>query len=302
MADFDHLDFFRKMLEAQLRRLKKGRLVIRLPRPLEGGVRRVAGTHVHFCPELFIQAGGFTDFSFPREKTRLMAGEILLVPRGLPHGEVARDYGDRFLNMVVAFPPDGVCMHAAREGAGGKPQMFALEHFKTDSASRIEQYLDDIVYFHGSGQDDETAGETVRGLFQAILAALLMLVRRFKSPGRINEHPKISECRKYILGNIYDSSLNVKKLAGHIHCAPDYLSHLFVKETGERLTEFIRQERMALARRHLRNPALSVKEIAWSCGFADQGYFCRLFKRLTCETPVSYRQKCRAPVFRGSNA
>ena len=262
----------------------------------------MAGTHFHFDPELFIQIGGLTDFSFPREKIRLLAGEALLVPRGLPHGEIAKKFKGDFLNLVVSFPREGINIHAAVEGRKEQPAGCGLEYIKTDQGRRIEQYLDDIVGFHhsgGNGKREPEIEQAIRGLFQATLAGLLVIVKKVKTPDRTTEHPKVSECRKYILSNIYASSLSVKKLAAQIHCTPDYLSHLFVMETGERLTDFIRQERIALAKRHLQNPALSIKEIAWSCGFADQGYFSRLFKRACGATPRTFQKEFGTTVFTG---
>ncbi|MDD5482995.1 MAG: helix-turn-helix transcriptional regulator [Kiritimatiellae bacterium] len=294
MPSSDTLRLYRETLQAQLHCLQGGCFKFHLPRPL-GKMARIAGTHFHFDPELFIQIGGLTDFTFPEEKTRLMAGENLLVPRRLPHSEIARDYKGNFLNMVVMFPREGVSIHAAARNKQGHPQSYGLEYFRTTQGLRIEQYLDDIADFYHSGGDEKKDPEVekaVRGLFQAAFAALLLIVNRNGAPARTGEHPKIEACRKLIISRIYDSSLSVQKLAGQIHCSPDYLSHLFATETGERLVDFIHQERIALAKRHLRNPALSIKEIAWACGFADQGYFTRLFRRLAGETPKVFRKKC----------
>ena len=302
MPDFDHIRFFRETLETQLRRLRKGRFKLHLPRPLGGGIRRVAGTHFHFNPELFIQVGGQTSFSFPREKIRLLADEALLVPRGLPHHEIARNFDGNFLNLVVMFPREGVSIHAAVGGNKGNPIPCDLEYFKTDKGRHIEQYLDDIVDFYhssGNGKKEPEIEKAIQGLFQATLASLLMIVKQVKTLDRTTEHPKVSACRKYILSHIYESSLSVKNLAEQLRSSPDYLSHLFVTEAGERITDFIHQERIALAKRHLQNPALNIKEIAWACGFADQGYFTRLFKRLSGETPKAFRKKFGITIFTG---
>ncbi|MDO9542011.1 MAG: helix-turn-helix transcriptional regulator [Kiritimatiellia bacterium] len=301
MPDFDRLRFYRETFKTQLGRLRHGRFTLHLPRPL-GEMRRIAGTHFHFDPELFIQARGLTDFSFPKEKMRLRAGEALLVPRGLPHAEIARKSRSDFLNVVVMFPREGVSIHTGVEGDRRKPVMKNLEYFKTDKGHQIEQYLDDITdFYHSAGnlKKDPEVKEAIQGLFRAALAGLLLIVKQVKTPERAPEHPKVSECRKFILSHIYETSLSVKKLADQIHCSPDYLSHLFVTETGEHLTDFIHQERIALAKRHLRNPVLSIKEIAWSCGFTDQGYFTRLFKQLSGETPKAFREKFRTAIFAG---
>jgi AraC-like DNA-binding protein len=148
-----------------------------------------------------------------------------------------------------------------------------------------------LEHVEGKGPRAAEADQAIRGLFQAALASLLVIIKELKTSARPIEHLKVSACRKYILNRIYDSSLSVKKLAGQLGCSPDYLSHLFVIETGERLSDFIHQERIAMAERHLQNPALSIKEVARACGFADQGYFARLFKRLAGKTPQEFRKK-----------
>jgi len=286
------LRLFRETLENRLRRLRKGDFRFHIPGPREK-MRRNDGTHFHFSPELFLQLEGATEFIFPREKIRLAAGETLLVPRGMPHGEIAHDSEKDFLNVVVMFPPDGVSIHDALKDKQGKPHCFYQEYFRTEKGRRIEQYLDDIADFHrpgGKAGKTAGAGEAVQGLFQAALAGLLLIMEEVKTPAPAAGHPKIDECRKYILSHIYECSLSVRELAGQIHCSPDYLSHLFVTETGERLSDFIHRERIVLAKRYLQNQTLSIKETAWACGFTDQGYFSRLFKSLAGETPKEFRK------------
>lgn len=291
--EFDHLNFYRETLRAQLAKVHRGRFKLHLPRPLEK-TQWLAGMHFHFEPELFIQVGGLTDFSFPREKIRLSAGEALLVPRGLPHGEITQNTEKDFLNMVVMFTREGISIHFAVKNDRGKLQGLGLEYFKTEKGRQIEQYFDDIVNCRHSANNVKKTSETalaIQGLFQAALAELILATKSAETPGGTAEHVKVSECRKYILSHIYDPTLSVKKLAEKIHCSPDYLSHLFSLETGERLCDFIHQERISLAKRHLQNPALNIKEIAWACGFTDQGNFSRLFRRLTGETPKAFRKK-----------
>ncbi len=292
MLQGDHLRLYRAALRNQLQNLQQGCLKLHLPHPL-GKMRRIAGTHFHFTPELFLQVGGFTDFSFPKEKIRLPAGAALLVPRALPHGEVAQHAGTDFLNVVIICLPEGLSIHAATKDAQGSPHSFGMEYYRTEKGRRIERYFDDLAEFYPAAGQLKKTGEAslaIRGLFQAALAGILLILEEDQAPERAAEHLKISACRKYILSNIHDASLSVKKLAGQIHCSPDYLSHLFVTETGGCLTDFIHQVRIGAAQRHLQNPALLIKEVAWACGFRDQGYFTRLFKRLTGKTPKEFRK------------
>lgn len=299
MPDLDHLCLYREVLERQLRRLQADRFTLHLPRPLER-IRWLAGTHFHFHSELFIQLGGVTNFSFPQEKVRLLPGEALLVPRWLPHQEICRKFKSDFLNLAIMFPREGVNIHtAAKDSNNKKLKTLNSEYFKTDKGRQIEQYLDDIVGFYhssGNGTREPEVAKAIRGLFMAVLAGLLLVIKQTKTLSRTTEHPKVGECRKFILSHLYEPSLSVNKLAGQMCCSPDYLSHLFVMETGERLTAYIRDERIALAKRHLQNPALNIKEVAWACGFTDPGYFTRLFKRFLGKTPKTFRKESAGTI------
>jgi AraC-like DNA-binding protein len=292
-SSYSQLDLYREILRDQLVRVQKGRFKLHVPRSL-AKMRDIAGTHFHFNPELFIQVSGLTDFCFPKERIRLLAGEVLLVPRALPHHEIARDFKGRFFNLVVIFPRNGVSLHAAIRDDRGLPRRFGQgKSFKTERGQQLMRYLDDIADYtrsQRSWKKSREAALVIQGLFQAVLAGLLLAVKREKTIQRVAEHPKINECRQYILRNIGDVSLSVKRVAGHIRCSPDYLSHLFALETGENLSGFIHRERVALAKRHLQNTAASIKEIASACGFTDQAHFARLFKRFTGETPKAFRK------------
>jgi AraC-like DNA-binding protein len=94
-----------------------------------------------------------------------------------------------------------------------------------------------------------------------------------------------------VAGSITDPALNVKKIAALIKCSPDYLSHAFHLETGMKLTEYINQQRTDMAKGLLESSLLSVKEIAWACGYSDPGYLTRVFKRRLGVSPREYRKK-----------
>lgn len=293
-ADVNHLKFCRDTLDHWLQRLQQPGFSIHLPKPL-GRYKRITGTHFHFYPELFLQTGGMTEFSFPHENTDLFAGESLLVPRGLPHAEVARTWRGDFLNLVVMFSREGITLHAAKQEKGNTPRVRASEFFKTSKGPQLAQYLDDISDLHSTStvRGEPETGLAIKGLFQSALANLLLVVKQAHVHTDHSESPKVRECRIFIISHLYEPSLSVKRLADQLHCSADYLSHLYATETGQRLTDFIQQERMALAKQNLSNPTLSIKEIAWSCGFSDPGYFTRLFRHLSGETPKSFRKKAQ---------
>jgi AraC-like DNA-binding protein len=69
-----------------------------------------------------------------------------------------------------------------------------------------------------------------------------------------------------------------------------HFSHLIREKTGRTFTDLMAQLRVDHAKTLLRRTSLGITEIALECGFGDQSYFTRVFKRYTGLTPRSYRQ------------
>ncbi len=83
------------------------------------------------------------------------------------------------------------------------------------------------------------------------------------------------------------SAVDVAKKFGY---NADYISTLFHAETGVTLTRYINRTRLETAKAYLINSDMSVKEIANLCGFGDEKYFMRLFRRIEGVTPSAFRR------------
>ena len=71
---------------------------------------------------------------------------------------------------------------------------------------------------------------------------------------------------------------------------PNYISALIKKKTGMPIHQYIIYVRLLNAASLLENTALSVNEIAISCGFYDIAYFSKYFKKYFGVSPSEYRQ------------
>ncbi len=85
--------------------------------------------------------------------------------------------------------------------------------------------------------------------------------------------------------------LTLHTVAAACNVSAGYLSGLFKKETGETLTAFVTEKRIAHAKHLLRSTNLQVQTIAQHCGILDLHYFCKLFKDATGKTPTAYRSR-----------
>ena len=97
----------------------------------------------------------------------------------------------------------------------------------------------------------------------------------------------ISVC-EWIRGNYY-RSFSVTELAASLGYQADYLSSLFKKHMGVALTEYTNRLRIEASKTLLANYDLSIKEAAYSCGFPDEKYFMKVFKKFEGMTPTEYK-------------
>ena len=104
----------------------------------------------HFKPELFIQLGGVTEFTFPGQHITLKPGCVCIVPKGMPHGEIVRAENEPFENIVVSYYNDMIEMHVAHEQSPGCPMADELHFISTDLYLDLISYLDRICEFQHS--------------------------------------------------------------------------------------------------------------------------------------------------------
>ena len=72
-----------------------------------------------------------------------------------------------------------------------------------------------------------------------------------------------------------------------------HFSHLIREKTGRTFTDLMAQYRVDRAKTMLRRTDKSIIQIAMECGFEDQSYFSRVFKRYSGTTPRGYRIPAR---------
>ncbi|MBE6769725.1 MAG: helix-turn-helix domain-containing protein [Ruminococcaceae bacterium] len=86
------------------------------------------------------------------------------------------------------------------------------------------------------------------------------------------------------------ADLSLNHLAQLQNISPAYLSNIFHKETGEKLTDYVNKKRVNYAKQLLDTTNLQIQTIAQRCGIVDVHYFSRIFKKHTGKTPKEYRE------------
>lgn len=83
---------------------------------------------------------------------------------------------------------------------------------------------------------------------------------------------------------------NLKKLAGKINLHPVYFSNLFRKTLGVSPLRYLTEQRLELAKNMLCSSQMSLVEIAEYCGYNDEFFFARIFKKYVGVAPGRFRK------------
>lgn len=100
----------------------------------------------------------------------------------------------------------------------------------------------------------------------------------------------ILEVQEYIRKH-FNSNITVKELAELSNMSVRNFSRVFHKIYGVPPVKYMLNLRLSHACDLLRNPFLSVSDVAWTCGFQDSNYFTRQFKAFTGYSPTEYRKQ-----------
>jgi AraC family transcriptional regulator of arabinose operon len=105
-----------------------------------------------------------------------------------------------------------------------------------------------------------------------------------------------------LMRNNLSMHLSIPELAGVANMSHAYYALQFRRHTGESPRSYFNKMKIAKACEYLEKTGSKVESIAHLVGYEDSFYFCRLFRRLTGQSPTIYRQSHRpgpgpSPVF-----
>ena len=191
---------------------------------------------------------------FAADEAEVLFEEFKLTHGGLKSRSTKQEVESRFSHLYLSL-----CRQLALEDSGG-----------LSAEIRKLRSFDDMC---------DTAGRQV--------SELLRVQRSQLNSGTIGI---ISDIVQYLESN-YECDLSLDSVAERYHFNPSYLSNIFKQYTGVGFKEYLTRIRMEKAKALLRGGNLKVQRIAEMCGYYDNSYFVRLFKKHTGLSPGQYRGK-----------
>ena len=97
-----------------------------------------------------------------------------------------------------------------------------------------------------------------------------------------------------IIGYIHDNymcKITLDDIAEYVYMSKSYVSKIFNEEIGENISVYVNKIRIEKSCKLLRDPSLTIAEIANLVGFENQSYFAKQFKMEIGISPKEFREK-----------
>lgn len=224
---------------------------------------------------IFVRKGTLSIFEETR-RFEVGAGEALLLRPGRRHGgeaEYPRDLSFYWIHFSLA-----------KTAAGGRTLGVVPQYGPVARPDRLAEL------FHRFLDDQETG--RLDPAEAALLTLLMLREAGDRRPAQAADGAATLAARahRFILAHFHEP-VATDAIARALRCNPDYLGRAFRIAAGKTLTEALHECRLRKARALLLDGERNVDEVARACGFADPGYFRRLFRRREGVTPRAFRQQ-----------
>lgn len=173
--------------------------------------------------------------------------------------------------------------------------LHASEQVLKISNEKHKEILDTVsLLYHTFGQQLPNKQQIINGLFMSFVYRVsnLFADSEKKAKGKRNQSQLITSKFQRMITS--DSMLeSASYFAEKLNITTSHLNDCVKETTGNSVTYWIQNKMMTEAKRQLYYTDNDVKEISFDLGFEDHTYFSRLFKKISGETPLSFRNKFR---------
>lgn len=108
-----------------------------------------------------------------------------------------------------------------------------------------------------------------------------------------SKHKNIIHKAMNYIGLNYTRELTLGEVADHVGYSHSHFSRVFKEETGGSFRACVNFLRVEKSKYYLLSGMSTVSEISGLCGFEDQSYYCKVFKKLVGVTPDQFRKQAR---------
>lgn len=253
--------------------------------------------HFHRKYEIYYLSEGMRRVFIDNSVYLVSAGNIVIIDKDQIHktGPAASMPHTRY---VLNFNPKYISSVWGEEKVSDLITFFKQGIRVLTVQMKTQNYIENLLQRLVDLSEEKNAESEL--LRKCLLTELLVCLKNcvFKQiQSNIGEPQKIrnetvSQVFTYISKN-YQEPLSLAQLAAQLYISPCYLSHLFKKNTGLSIVEYLNSVRVRAAKKYLETTDLKITEITDRVGFCTTSHFGRVFKAGTGLAPNAYRKYYR---------
>lgn len=246
--------------------------------------------HRHLNPDSYeiIQVLGGSGTAFILDRTYpIAAGTLLFIDAAFLHCITPADVSGYTRNKVIVGKAylNGVfnamgCSEAL--DAFFCPHAGSCFYLNDEQAARVDGLFRTMT---ASAHTDSPCLLTISALM-----SLFSLCSCFSEPVEPHSDDKLAPVLQYLRQH-YAEPLTVDRIAEQTHLSKYYLCHLFRRQMGLTLMDYLYEHRLSVARQQLLSSGMPISAIAQNCGFGSSSHFCTLFRCREGMSPREYRKK-----------
>lgn len=121
------------------------------------------------------------------------------------------------------------------------------------------------------------------------LTVFSLIANELERKGIDDTEQSIAELTKEYIDKNLHHKITLGQISYNLHYSTVTLTEHFKKEYGISIMQYVLEKRMELAKELLKNKNNSIIKVSADCGFSDNEYFSRAFKKYTGVSPTRWR-------------
>jgi AraC-like DNA-binding protein len=227
------------------------------------------GAHSHNVWEMVYYIYGTGSITIDNISVQFEPGAIVCLPPNIPHFEISETGYRNYHWSVQSFHGFGT----------------GIPVFK-DNESRDYRSILSQIY-----REYHTRQNNWRNIAESLLGVLYQYMLAWNCAGKTNS--LVERFRNTLVANIANPSFSLEEALKDVPLSSDHFRKIFKKEIGRSPLEYLLQKKIDYAKELIHSNesyGYNIKEVAILCGFNDQYYFSRLFKKYTGVSPKNYQR------------
>lgn len=230
----------------------------------------------------YVMKGQGTFSSANRPAVTLKAGDVFLLPKGVPCFYQA-DGTNPWQYFWIGL--SGTKIKTMLTGS----RLLNKRYLRQVQASQFYQNLSKLftaLKRPSSLANDILVEALTYQMFYQLVTEFPSTVPKTGSKG----HDQLKLATYYLQKNFYRPNCNIEDLCHHLGLSRSYLYTIFKKNLNISARDYLTHLRMEEASQLLRNNDLTVQEVAHRVGYRDEFTFSKAFKRYSGFSPMIYRR------------